>query len=215
MSSTVRIADLMEASGVGFGTSGARGLAEAMTDRVCYLYTAGFLGYLAGRGEIAHGDRVALAGDLRPSSPRIMRACARAIRDLGFTPVNCGFIPTPAVTFWAMSQGIASIMVTGSHIPDDRNGIKFNRPAGEILKGDEPGIRAETPAVPDLFDGAGALAAPGICRPSNPRRARPMSRATSPSCPRGASPAGAWRSTSTRASRATSSSRSSPPSGRR
>jgi phosphomannomutase len=59
-------------------------------------------------------------------------------------------------------------MVTGSHIPDDRNGIKFNRPAGEILKGDEPGIRAEQPAVPDIFDGAGALAAPGDLPPVEP-----------------------------------------------
>ena len=168
MPNIVRIADLMETSGVGFGTSGARGLAEAMTDRVCYLYTAGFLGYLAGRGEILPGQRVALAGDLRPTSPRIMRACAQAIGDRGFSPVNCGFIPTPAVTCWAMSQGIASLMVTGSHIPDDRNGIKFNRPAGEILKGDEPGIRAEKLAVPDLFDGAGALAAPEDLPPVEP-----------------------------------------------
>lgn len=168
MANTVRIADLMEASGVGFGTSGARGPVEAMTDRVCYLYTAGFLRYLAGRGEIAPADRVALAGDLRLSSPRILRACARAIRDQGFSPVNCGFIPTPAVTFWAMTQGIASIMVTGSHIPDDRNGIKFNRPAGEILKADEPGIRAEAPEVPDLFGGAGGLAAPDDLPPLEP-----------------------------------------------
>jgi len=168
LSKTVRVADLMTSSGVGFGTSGARGLAEAMTDRVCYLYTAGFIRYLAGRGEIASGDRVALAGDLRPSSPRIMRACVRAIRDLGFSPVNCGFIPTPAVTCWALSQGIASLMVTGSHIPDDRNGIKFNRPAGEILKGDEAGIRAEAPEDPGLFDGAGALAGPEALPPVEP-----------------------------------------------
>ena len=129
----VPIAGLMERSGVGFGTSGARGLAHAMTDLVCYAYTAGFLDYLSSRGEVAAGDRVALAGDLRPSTPRIMRVCARAIADRGFVPVNCGFIPTPAVTCWAMGEGLASIMVTGSHIPDDRNGIKFNRPAGEIL----------------------------------------------------------------------------------
>jgi phosphomannomutase len=165
VTSTVRIADLMAHSGVGFGTSGARGLAAAMTDRVSYAYTAGFLGYLAGRGEVAVGDRVAIAGDLRPSTPRIMRACCRAIVDRGFVPVNCGFIPTPAVTYWAMTEGLASIMVTGSHIPDDRNGIKFNRPAGEILKGDEAGIGAQEPRVPDLFDAAGALRAPGDLPP--------------------------------------------------
>ncbi|NJK89538.1 MAG: hypothetical protein HC923_09145 [Myxococcales bacterium] len=33
-------------------------------------------------------------------------------------------------------------MVTGSHIPFDRNGIKFNKPAGEVLKDDEAGILA-------------------------------------------------------------------------
>jgi phosphomannomutase len=153
---TARIADLMEQSGVGFGTSGARGLVSDMSDRVCYAYTVGFLGHLAGRGEIAAGDRVALAGDLRPSTPRILQSCARAVADAGFRPVNCGALPTPAVTCWAMREGIASLMVTGSHIPDDRNGIKFNRPAGEILKEDEPGIRAQVVALPDAFDAAGA-----------------------------------------------------------
>jgi phosphomannomutase len=33
--------------------------------------------------------------------------------------------------------GRASIMVTGSHIPYGMNGIKFNRPDGEILKDEE------------------------------------------------------------------------------
>lgn len=159
-SQSVRIADLMEQSGVAFGTSGARGLVTAMTDRVCYAYTAGFLRYLASRGKIPAGDRVALAGDLRPSSPRILRACAQAVRDQGFVPVNCGAIPTPAVTGWGIAQHIASAMVTGSHIPDDRNGIKFNAPDGEILKDDEAGIREQVVEIPDIFDAAGALRAP-------------------------------------------------------
>ncbi|HEY3451281.1 MAG TPA: phosphomannomutase [Myxococcales bacterium] len=159
-SQSVRIADLMEKSGVGFGTSGARGLVTAMTDRVCYAYTAGFLRYLASRRKIVPGDRVALAGDLRPSSPRILRACALAVRDQGFVPVNCGAIPTPAVTAWGIAQRIASAMVTGSHIPDDRNGIKFNGPEGEILKEDEAGIREQEVPLPAVFDASGALAAP-------------------------------------------------------
>ena len=48
---SIPIAELMAQSGVGFGTSGARGLAEAMTDRVCYLYTVGFLQYVAPSGQ--------------------------------------------------------------------------------------------------------------------------------------------------------------------
>ena len=31
-------------------------------------------------------------------------------------------------------------MVTGSHIPDDRNGIKFTKKSGEVLKTDEDDI---------------------------------------------------------------------------
>ncbi len=131
---------LMEESGVAFGTSGARGLVSAMTDRVCYGYTTGFLHYLREIGEFAPGSEVALAGDLRPSTPRILRACSQAIRDAGGVPVFCGHVPTPALAHYAFARRIPSLMVTGSHIPDDRNGIKFHRAAGEVLKTDEAGI---------------------------------------------------------------------------
>jgi phosphomannomutase len=161
------ISDLMAASGVGFGTSGARGLADAMTDRVCYLYTLGFLQYLEQLGAIRHGGRVALAGDFRPSSPRIMAAAAAAIAAKDYRPVNCGNIPSPALASFAIGEGIASLMVTGSHIPDDRNGIKFNLPQGEILKADETGIRAQELADPaTLFDAAGAFVTPADALPA-------------------------------------------------
>jgi len=141
MRSTLAIvSEIMQQSGVAFGTSGARGLVTAMTDRVCYAYTTGFLQFLIEDGAWQPGGRVALAGDLRPSTPRILTACAEAIRDAGGEPVFCGFVPTPALADWAFARGIPSLMVTGSHIPDDRNGIKFYRPHGEILKADEPGI---------------------------------------------------------------------------
>jgi phosphomannomutase len=39
------------------------------------------------------------------------------------------------------------IMVTGSHIPADRNGIKFYKRTGEVLKSDEAGILAAVRAV--------------------------------------------------------------------
>ncbi len=158
------IADLMEQSGVGFGTSGARGLVADMTDRVCYAYTLGFLQYLAEQGEVVAGSQVAIAGDYRSSSPRIMGAAALAIKSLGYEPVNCGFIPTPALALYGIKHAIPSLMVTGSHIPDDRNGIKFNRPDGEILKRDEAAIctqRVEIPAA--LFSHEGMLKiAPGL-----------------------------------------------------
>ena len=56
MGETVKISDLMVQSGVKFGTSGARGLADDMTDRVCYAYTAAFIQYLEETGELK-GER--------------------------------------------------------------------------------------------------------------------------------------------------------------
>ncbi|HYN77551.1 MAG TPA: phosphomannomutase, partial [Lamprocystis sp. (in: g-proteobacteria)] len=160
----MRIGDLMNESGVGFGTSGARGLATAMTDRVCYAYTAGFLNYLLAVGAARPGLDLALAGDLRPSTGRILAACARAALDLGFHPRNCGRIPSPAVAAFGIAHGCPSLMVTGSHIPDDRNGIKFNLPTGEVLKSDEAGIRAaEVVPPPALFDGSGMIIAGEPC----------------------------------------------------
>lgn len=157
---TVSIADLMADSGVAFGTSGARGLVTAMTDAVCFAYTCGFLQHLGSIGQFAPGTGVAIAGDLRPSSPRILAACAAAIRHLGGEVVFCGFVPSPAVALHGFERGIPSLMVTGSHIPDDRNGIKFNRIDGEVLKPDELAMRAQQVTLPDLFDDAGMLREP-------------------------------------------------------
>ncbi|MDF7825215.1 phosphomannomutase [Pontiellaceae bacterium B12227] len=146
----IKINDLMVKSGVKFGTSGARGLAAEMTDQVCYTYTKGFLQYLEESGELKkNGEEVAIAGDLRPSTERIMGAVAKAASDMGYTPVNCGFIPSPAVALYGITHACPSIMVTGSHIPADRNGIKFNKCTGEILKFDEEQIREQIVSVDD------------------------------------------------------------------
>jgi len=150
------IHDLMQSSGVKFGTSGARGLASEMTDSVCYTYTKGFLQYLEQTGELKQRrETVAIAGDLRPSTGRIMTAVARAAADMGYVPLNCGRIPSPAVALYGLEHGCPAIMVTGSHIPSDRNGIKFNKASGEVLKSDEAGIVSQVVEVED-----GALARP-------------------------------------------------------
>lgn len=152
-----RISELMQASGVKFGTSGARGLVSAMTDRVCYAYAAAFLDHLKQAGALATPSRVALGGDLRASTERILTAVARAVLDRGHEVVHAGRIPTPALALYGIAQKIPGIMVTGSHIPEERNGLKFYTPAGEILKGDEAAITALAPELPDCFTSDGAF----------------------------------------------------------
>ncbi|MDX8407799.1 MAG: phosphomannomutase, partial [Mariprofundaceae bacterium] len=162
----VQISELMARSGVGFGTSGARGLASDMSDRVCYAYTLAFLKFLQDSEPQPAWKAVAIAGDFRPSTPRIMAAVAMAIRDAGFEPVNCGFIPTPAVALYGISHALPAIMVTGSHIPDDRNGIKFYKPEGEILKPDEQAMTSRGVNLPDTaFDDSGMMLSPSALPP--------------------------------------------------
>lgn len=123
-----------------FGTSGLRDTVENMTDMECYINVRGFVAYLKSAGEFKKGDSVALAGDRRPSTYKIKRAVAAAIADMGGIVDDQGQAPSPALAYYAMCNNAASIMVTGSHIPADRNGIKFTKRTGEILKSDEPGI---------------------------------------------------------------------------
>lgn len=165
------IAQLMESSGVQFGTSGARGLVSAMTDKICYAYMTGFLQHMRATGQFPAGGKVAIAGDLRQSSPRIMAACAKAVKDQGGMPVNCGAIPSPAVAGFGIEKKIPSIMITGSHIPEDRNGIKFNSPRGEIMKSDETAIRGQQVTIPDgLFNDNGLFASAKDAAMSDPDR---------------------------------------------
>ena len=156
-----------------FGTSGLRGLVKDITDLEAYINVKAALRYLLSIGDIRAHSGVVIAGDLRPSTDRIMRACAQAVIDSGCHVENAGRIPTPALISHAIATGRAGVMVSGSHIPFDRNGIKLNKSAGEIVKEDEPEILREVErvrleeyartATQSLFDASGMLKrSPGL-----------------------------------------------------
>lgn len=119
-----------------FGTSGLRGLVTELTDALVADYVRAFLAVCP------HGGTLWVGWDLRPSSPRIAEAVIAAARAEGVAAVRAGPLPTPALALAAMGEGAAAVMVTGSHIPADRNGLKFYLPQGEIAKADETRIVA-------------------------------------------------------------------------
>jgi phosphomannomutase len=101
-------------------------------------------------GGITRGDQFYFAYDLRPSSTQLVpelgqrgelaQAIVQAIEDAGMIPMNLGPIPTPALAAHALHHGKGCIMVTGSHIPFDRNGYKTCSAKGELRKTDEAPI---------------------------------------------------------------------------
>lgn len=139
---------------LGFGTSGRRGRVRDLTQMEIYICALGEVEYLqslpSAQGGITRGDDFFYASDLRPSSTQfvpeeqgrgeIAQAIERALRDAGMGPVNCGRIPTPALAFHALRLRKGSMMITGSHIPFDRNGYKTNTACGELLKEHEAPI---------------------------------------------------------------------------
>jgi phosphomannomutase len=166
---------------LGFGTSGRRGKVVDLTQLEVYLNARAELEYLQSlapsEGGIKPGDPFYFAYDLRPSSTefvpeeqgrgQIAQAIVTAIRDAGMQPINLGRIPTPALANFALSLNKGSIMVTGSHIPFDRNGYKTNSSRGELLKHQEAPINEhvrqlrkelyEQPWDQSLFDERGML----------------------------------------------------------
>lgn len=135
------IKEIIEHSGIKFGTSGARGLVADFTPDVCNAFALSFLDAMKKSFTF---KRVAVAIDNRPSSPEIAGSVCGVVESFGFEVDYYGVLPTPALALQAMKDKIPSIMITGSHIPFDRNGIKFYTPNGEITKDDEKNILNNT-----------------------------------------------------------------------
>ena len=151
----------LRTAGTGIRTSGRRGKVIDLTQLEVYINALAELEYLqsidASEGGIVRGEEFFFARDLRPSSDsfvpeqegrgEISQAMVAAVRDAGMRAVNLGCIPTPALACYALARGKGSIMVTGSHIPFDRNGYKLNTSTGELRKTQEAPIHMQVRQV--------------------------------------------------------------------
>ncbi|MDE9461693.1 phosphomannomutase [Xenorhabdus bovienii] len=149
MNNKLNSREIIANSSIAFGTSGARGLVNDFIPDVCAAFTHAFVSVMQKQYKVT---QIALAIDNRPSSPDIAMACATALRQADIEPIYYGVVPTPALAYKAMQDGMPCIMVTGSHIPFDRNGLKFYRPDGEITKADEEVILSAEVVFEPLTD---------------------------------------------------------------
>ncbi len=135
---------------VTFGTSGVRALVADLNTEAVFVYVYAFMQQMRVVHAVHDGTAVTVGMDLRPSSPSIATAVCGALQVLGYRAEFLGALPTPALALRCLTGGMPGVMVTGSHIPFDRNGIKFYSPAGEILKADEQAI-VSCPIPSDAF----------------------------------------------------------------
>lgn len=81
------------------------------------------------------GNKVAVGGDSRLSSEHIKSIVAEALSDAGYTVLDCGLCSTPSMFMTTQFKEVgasAAVMVTASHHPAEKNGLKFFLPVGGL-----------------------------------------------------------------------------------
>ena len=146
----MNVLKLIQSTSIKFGTSGARGLVADFSQNVCVAFAMAFIEYGKRCGKLSDENLcVAIGIDNRPSSFTMAQSVAAGLIAMGLDYEFYGVLPTPALAYAAMQKGDACIMITGSHIPFNRNGLKFYYPGGEVSKLDEQSILSQYIDLPD------------------------------------------------------------------
>lgn len=117
-----------------FGTSGIRGPADTLfTKAFCQKLGAVYGAWLKSKGKEGY---VAVAMDPRESSPFIKRYIISGLASQGWEILDQGVIPTPALTYFVKNSSLVGggVMVTGSHITANLNGVKLFIDGEEVTK---------------------------------------------------------------------------------
>lgn len=83
--------------------------------------------------------RIGIGRDSRISGPSILKTAAECLLNMGISVFDCDLASTPAMFMTTVTPGYeydGSIMVTASHLPYNRNGLKFFTKEGGLEKTD-------------------------------------------------------------------------------
>ena len=104
---------------------------------------------------------IALGRDSRISGAELLRAAAEGVSKAGAAVMDFGMCTTPAMYMCIITPGFqpdGSIMITASHHPYDKNGLKFFVEEGGLEGGDvEKLLRAAQELEPESMPIAGAI----------------------------------------------------------
>ena len=124
--------------GVAMETEG--GAPVTLPPAAVHCITAAFVRFLAARtGTPVRELTVAVGTDSRLTAQPLREEALSAILAVGAKALDCGMASTPAM-FMALqfdeTKADGSIMLTASHLPSDRNGMKFFTQKGGLEKAD-------------------------------------------------------------------------------
>ncbi len=121
-----------------FGTDGIRGLygGPLINESFARSLGSGLGSHLIASGKSEQS--VLLGRDTRPSGESLQNAFGQGLQDRGFTPLDAGIIPTPALSSAVMNEKLCmGVMITASHNPSQDNGFKLFSGAGAKLSTQE------------------------------------------------------------------------------
>ncbi len=128
-----------------------------LTEEACARIAAAFVQWLAeGLGKSAAQLRVGVGHDSRLTAESLKAAVIRGIQGAGAAALDCGLASTPAMfmgTVFAETGFDGSVMLTASHLPKERNGMKFFTRAGGLDKPDITALLDLASALPEPCEG--------------------------------------------------------------
>ena len=111
-----------------------------LTPEVAFLLGQAFVSWLADKLSKAAGDLVVSVGrDSRISGPVLMAGLADGMMAMGAKVYDFAIASTPAMFMSTVTEGYScdgAIMLTASHLPFNRNGLKFFTAQGGLNKPD-------------------------------------------------------------------------------
>ena len=124
----------------GVATAGADGESVNLTARRVVQIGGAFAAFLEKRTDRAAKElKIAVGHDSRISAAEMKQALFAGLGGAGVTVLDCGLASTPAMfmsTVFKETKTDGAVMITASHLPYNRNGLKFFVPEGGLEKAD-------------------------------------------------------------------------------
>lgn len=128
----------------GIAMEGVAGEAVNLTPERVNRIVGAFLQWLAQKtAQPVNALKIGIGHDSRLSAERLKVAALKAIAGSGAQAYDCGLATTPSMfmgIIYPQTKFHGSIMLTASHLPFNRNGLKFFTKAGGLEKADVKGI---------------------------------------------------------------------------
>lgn len=124
----------------GIAINGVEGEQVNLTTEAVNRISSGFVKFLSDKlGKPSDELKIAVGHDSRISAPQLKEAAFKALVANGVTVLDCGLASTPAMfmsIIFDETKVDGSIMLTASHLPFNRNGMKFFTKDGGLEKSD-------------------------------------------------------------------------------